>query len=127
MIRRFGDPPTLPNGSSVPLTPAVESNGLIFVSGQLGFGSNGKLVDGGVATQTAQAIENIKAVLESANTDLSGVVKVTGWLVQPEDFPEFNRVYASYFPVDPPARSMVVSQLLIPDALVELEAVASVP
>ena len=126
-MQYFGEPPVLPNKATVPLTPGVGVGGagLIFVSGQLGFDSSGALRSDDIAAQTAQALENIKRVLELAGSDLSKVAKITGWLVRPQDFGEFNRVYADYFPENPPARSMVVSALLVPGALVELEAVAT--
>ncbi|WP_298916929.1 RidA family protein [uncultured Algimonas sp.] len=120
-------PLTLPNGVAVPLSPAIQTGGLVFVSGQLGFCADGSgLVAGGIREQTGAALDNIERLLNEADLSLENIVKITGWLTRPEDFSEFNAVYAERFGAVPPARSMVVSQLLIPGALVELEAIAEV-
>ena len=124
MIKQLGSPPILSNGMTVPLTPGISVNGLIFVSGQLGLSENGAIVEGGIEQQTHQAIRNMKDVLEKGGGSLRHVVKVTGWLTDEDAFPEFNNIYASYFSERPPARSMVISSLLVPGAVVELEAIA---
>ncbi len=121
----IGDPLTLPNGVTIPLSRAVSVNGFIFVSGQLGLGGDAKLVAGGIREQTLQALSNIEAILSQAGATLGDVIKVTGWITCDEDFPAFNDAYATAFEKMPPARSMVVSNLLIPGALVELEAIAT--
>ena len=122
----IGAPLVLANGTQLPLSRAVAANGLVFVSGQLGFGDDARLVDGGVREQTRQALLNIEAILKQAGATLDDIVKVTGWLVREEDFAAFNEVYGTFFDASPPARSMVVSKLLVPGALVELEAIATV-
>ncbi|NBR41205.1 MAG: RidA family protein, partial [Alphaproteobacteria bacterium] len=70
--------------------------------------------------------DEIKATLAMAECDLSDVVKAMVWLRDRADFPGFNAVYAEYFPVDPPARSAVISELLV-DVRVEIEVVAYRP
>ena len=120
----IGEPLTLADGVTIPLSRAVSADGFIFVSGQLGIRADGNLVTGGVREQTRQAILNIEAILEKAGATLNDVIKVTGWLVREEDFSAFNDTYGTYFDASPPARSMVVSKLLVPGALVEIEAIA---
>lgn len=122
-----GAPPKFADGKTVPLSPAIVANGLIFVSGQLGMGPDGKLAEGGVEAQTRHALENLKAILAKAGASMNDVVKVTGWLTDAANFAAYNQVYAEYFGTAPPARSMVVSGLMLPDALVEIEAVAVRP
>jgi len=112
--------------SQVPLSPVVRAGDYVFVSGQVPVDGEGKIVDGGIAAQTRQVLENIKAGLALAGCELSDVVKTTVWLKHAETFAEFNAAYAAYFPKDPPARSTAESRLMI-DILVEIEAIAYKP
>ena len=111
--------------SHVPLSPAVRAGDYVFVSGQVPV-VDGKIVEGGIAEQTKQVLENISKVLAMADCSLSDVVKTTVWLKHAEDFAGFNAAYAPYFPKDPPARSTAESRLMI-DILVEIEAIAYKP
>lgn len=112
--------------SHVPLSPAVRAGDFVFVSGQVPVGPDGKIVDGGIETQTKQVLDNLSAVLAMAGCSLSDVVKTTVWLKHAEEFSGFNAAYAPYFPKDPPARSTAESRLMI-EILVEIEAIAYKP
>lgn len=98
---------------------------LVFVSGQLPFGADRKIVSGGIQQQTQQCLVNLAAVLAQSGLTLGHVVKTTVWLTRTSDFVEFNQAYAKAFPGTPPARSTVRADLMIADALVEIEAIAS--
>lgn len=111
-------------GSPVPISKAVRAGGFVFLSGQIGWTSNGELVGNTVAKQTRQALENIRESLFDAGCTFKDVVKATVWLVNADDFSEMNRVYAEYLSDSPPARSTICSNLLISGALVEIEVVA---
>ena len=124
-VTPIGNPPVLPNGATVPLVPATRVGDLIFCSGALGVDANFKLVEGGIAAQTRQAIANLEAVLAQADATLSDVAKTTVWLTDLADFAEFNAAYAEALGGHIPARSTVTSALAIPGALVEIEAIAS--
>ncbi len=124
MIQSIGQPMVLANGSVVPLTPAIRAGDFIFVSGQLGIDDKGVVVADDVAAQARQALERIRSILGQANADLSAVVKISVWLTDKADFPAFNAAYREFFPDRPPARSTVVSDLLIPGAKVEIDAIA---
>ena len=126
-VQRIGTPPVLPNGAKVPLVPATRVGDLIFCSGALGVDENFKLVEGGVGAQTRQAIANLQSVLATAGATLADVAKTTVWLTDLANFAEFNAAYAAAFGEDLPARSTVTSALAIPGALVEIEAIASIP
>lgn len=126
-VQRIGTPPVLPNGAKVPLVPATRVGDLIFCSGALGVDENFKLVEGGVGAQTRQAIANLQAVLATAGATLADVAKTTVWLTDLADFAVFNAAYAEAFGDTLPARSTVTSALAIPGALVEIEAIASIP
>lgn len=117
----------LADGTKLPLSKASRAGDFVFLSGQLGMGSDGKLVGDDIESQTKQTLENIKALLGTAGCDLTDVVKATVWLVNTSDFGKFNQVYAEYFPANPPPRSAVCSSLVIPGGLVEIEVVAYSP
>lgn len=110
----------------VPLSAAIRAGDFIFLSGQVPFGPDGKLIEGGVAAQTDQVLENLSRVLEMVGASLVDVVKTTIWLTDAGDFPAFNMAYARHFGSPPPARSCVVSALAVP-ARVEIEAIAYKP
>lgn len=110
----------------VPLSPAVRAGDMIYISGQVPAGADGKIVEGNIETQTQQVLENIKAALALAGATLEDVVKTTVWLEDARDFGRMNAVYASYFPKEPPARTTVESRLMI-DIKIEIEAIAYLP
>ncbi|MEI6102275.1 MAG: Rid family detoxifying hydrolase [Eubacteriales bacterium] len=108
-----------------PYSPAVATEHLIFVSGQIPLNAQGVLAEG-IEAQARQSLENLKAVLKAGGSDLENVVKTTIFLVNLGDFDLVNRVYAEYFAKPYPARSCVEVSKLPKGALVEIEAVAAV-
>jgi len=112
--------------SHVPLSPAVRTGDFIFVSGQVPVGADGVIVAGGVEAQTRQVIANIEAALRLAGAELADVIKTLVVLSDARDFGAFNKVYASYFPQNPPARTTMEARLMI-DIRIEIEAVAYKP
>lgn len=112
-----------------PFSPGVISNGLLFVSGQVGTDSQtAKLIAGGVEAETAQTIQNIKAVLEDAGASLDDVVSVTVYLSNMDDFAKMNAVYKQYFKEGSyPARTTVGVAKLVFGASVEMTMTAAVP
>ncbi len=109
-----------------PFAKAVRAGDFVFVSGQLPFGPDGLMVQGPIEAQTRQVLENIKATLTEAGCTLEDVVKATIWLEEERDFAGFNKVYAEYFPDNPPARATVGSKLML-DAKIEIEVTAYKP
>lgn len=107
------------------LSPYTESNGMVFISGQLAFDSQAQIPHEDIEGQTLQALKNLAAVLSKAGLTLKDVAKTTVWLRDARDFAGFNAVYAGAFGEHRPARSTIVGQLVHPDALVEIEAVAA--
>jgi len=110
----------------VPLSPAVRAGDFIFISGQVPVGADGAVVQGGVEAHTRQVIENIRNALALAGAELADVVKTTVILADARDFAAFNKIYATYFPANPPARTTLEARLMI-DIKVEIEAVAYKP
>lgn len=108
-----------------PYSQAIKTDNYVMTSGQLPADPNtGELVTGGVKAQTAQALKNLKAVLEAAGSSMRSVIKTTVFIKDMNDFSYINEIYAKYFPVDPPARSCVEVARLPKDALIEIEAIA---
>jgi 2-iminobutanoate/2-iminopropanoate deaminase len=106
----------------------VAGPGLVFTAGQIPIvPATGELVQGDIKAQTKQVLENIRAILEAAGSDLGSVVKTTVFLKDLTDFAAVNEVYAGFFPQSPPARSTVEVARLPRDVRVEIEAVAVVP
>jgi 2-iminobutanoate/2-iminopropanoate deaminase len=108
-----------------PYSQAVWAGNLLFLSGQVGIDpATGKLVEGGTLAQAEQIFRNIKAVLESQKLDFKDVVKVTVFGLDIKEFPEVNKLYATFFPRNPPARSYVQAAALPAKAAIEIEVVA---
>lgn len=112
-------------GAIGPYSQAITLNGLIFTSGQIALNpATGQVVDGDIEGQTRQAIENMRAVLRAAGTDLDKVLKTTVFLVDMADFTAMNAVYGEYFAAKPPARSTVAVAQLPRSARFEIECIA---
>ncbi len=112
-----------------PYNQAIAATGkMVFVAGQIPLDPRtGEIVGTDVATQTEQAIANLKAILEAAGTTLSDVVKTSVFLKNMNDFAAMNSVYAKYFAEDTaPARACVEVARLPKDVLVEIECIAVV-
>lgn len=127
MVSKVINGPVSLKGRSFPFSQAVVARDFVFVSGQLALGSQGDMVGETIGEQTEQVIANVSAVLKDAGASLADVVKTTAWITRKEDFAGFNEVYAQYFMSTTPARATVCSDLMIPGALVEIEAVAFIP
>lgn len=112
-----------PSGCPLPLSSAVEVDGLLHFAGQLAL--RGGRVEGDVSAQTEVIFDGIEALLAEAGLTLDHVVKTTVWLIDPADFAAFNAVYGRRLRTPYPARSCVISRLVLPEALVEIEVLAS--
>lgn len=108
-----------------PYSQAVESNGMVFLSGQVPIDpATGKLVEGGIEEQTNQVLKNIEAILTEAGLTFANVVKTTCFLTNLGDFQTFNSIYATRFTEKQPARSTIEISKLPLGALVEVECIA---
>jgi 2-iminobutanoate/2-iminopropanoate deaminase len=112
---------------------AVRVGDLLFVAGQPGIDLNGsadpdtaRAVPGGFEAEWRQAFRNLQAILETAGSGLEHVVKTTTFLTDLGNGEAANRLYAEYFPTDPPARSSPV--VVLPRGLlISIEAIAVIP
>ncbi len=117
------DVPAIPPNNAT-YSQAVRLGEVLYVSGQLGVDpSSGRLPEG-VAAQTRQALENIRAILAAAGSSLDRVAKVNIFITAFTQLPAMNQVYAHYFP-HRPAKTTVEIARLDKDALIEIEVVAS--
>jgi len=107
-----------------PYAQAIEVNGFIFCSGQIGIDpAAGTLVEG-IESQTRQVFENVKQVLEEAGSSMDKVVKATVYLADIADYQKMNEIYAQFFGDHKPARAALAIDALPAGALVEMEVIA---
>ena len=110
-----------------PLVPAysvgIRDGDMVFVSGMTGIKpGTQEIIDGGVAVQTRQTLENIRTVLQTAGATMAQVSECTVFLLDMADYAAMNAVYIEFFKVDPPARAtLAVSALPRPTARVEIK------
>ena len=113
-------------GPARPFSPAVRANGFVFLAGQLGTDSAGRLVPGGIGPETRQAMENVRGVLARAGSSLDRVVKCTVFLADMREWGAMNEAYITFFPPGRrPARTAAGASALALDARVEIECLAA--
>ena len=107
-------------------SPGVKAGNLLFISGQVAAGPDGKIVGvGDAVVQAEQVFKNLSAVLEAAGLSLKDVVKITCFLAGREHYAAYAAARAKNFPTEPPASTTVVTAGLVgPEMLIEVEAVA---
>lgn len=108
-----------------PYAHAVQSGGLLFVSGQLGIDPQTGTLPDGIEAQTEQSLKNVCAVLEAAGYTPEDVVKTTVLIGDMGDFGTVNEIYAGYFKANKPARSCFQVAALPKGGLIEIEVIAS--
>ena len=109
-----------------PFSEAVAYEGVLYLSGDIGTDSRGKLVDGGIGPESRQTMENIKATLRRHGLEMSDILKCTVFLADIAEWPRFNEIYAKYFEKGHyPARSALAASGLALGARVELECIAA--
>jgi 2-iminobutanoate/2-iminopropanoate deaminase len=110
-----------------PYAQAIKVGGFVYTAGQIALDpTTGNLVEGDIASQTRQVLENLQSVLKAAGSSLDRVVKATVFLQNMADFAAMNEVYAEYLGAAKPARSTVGVAELPRGALVEIDFVALV-
>ena len=115
--------PLVIGGRTLSLSRAIRAGDTVYLTGQIPMQDGQPMTAGSIQDQTRAVLDDITATLALAGCTRADVVKAMVWLRDRADFPGFNAVYAEYFPIDPPARSAVVSDLLV-DVRVEVEVVA---
>lgn len=107
--------------SPQPISTGIRANGLLITSGQVGRDVHGRMARG-LAAQTRQALENVKAIVEAAGGTMEDVVKVTIYLTDVARMAELNAVYREYFPEPRPARTTIEIPRVGLEGEVEIEA-----
>lgn len=108
-----------------PYSQAIESNGTVYVSGQLPIDpATGNFAEGGIKAEARQSLTNIKNILAEAGLTMANVAKVTVLLADINDFAAVNEVYAEFFSMPYPARSAFAVKALPKNANIEIEAIA---
>ena len=117
----------IPNVKTIgPYSQAVRSGDLLFVSGQPGIDpATGEAAGDGFESQARQAFRNLDTVLQAGGSQLKLVLNTTIVVTEITNFPELNRLFAEYFPEDPPAR-MVMQVPLPKGLLISIGCVAAV-
>ena len=118
----IGAPVTI-GGRQLSLSRAIRAGDFVFLTGQIPMRDGEVVTNGTIEEQTRIVLDLIQRTLSEAGCELCDVVKSMVWLRERADFPGFDAVYAEYFPQDPPARSAVLSELLV-DVRVEVEVIA---
>jgi 2-iminobutanoate/2-iminopropanoate deaminase len=113
-------------GRVLSLSKAIRAGDFVFLTGQIPMRNGVPMTDGTVKDQTRAILDDITDTLAEAGCSRDDVVKSMVWLRERADFPGFNEIYGEYFPVKPPTRSAIVSDLLV-DARVEVEVMAYRP
>ena len=114
------------NGRVLSLSRAIRAGDFVFLTGQIPMRDGAPMTDGSIQEQTRAVLNDITETLATADCGREDVVKAMVWLSNRADFPGFNEIYAEYFPIEPPTRSAIVSDLLV-DARVEVEVMAYRP
>ena len=109
-----------------PYNQGIIAGGFLYTSGQLPINPDSGQVCSSIEGQTAQVLENLKAIIEAAGSTMEKVVKCTVYLQNFSDFEEMNKIYSTYFPFNSPARATVEVSKMAKNALVEIDAVAIV-
>ena len=108
-----------------PYSQAIKASGFIFVAGEKGMNPVTKqIVPGGIEPETRQTLENIKAILEEAGSNMDLVVSTFVFMTDLSQFSRMNAIYAEYFKVNPPGRTTVEVKSLPAGAHVEITAIA---
>ena len=126
MAKKIIGDPLIINGRKLSLSKAVRAGDFVYLTGQVPMKDGVVITQGTIQEQTRIVLDEIKNTLIEAGCELQDVINAMVWLKNKEDFPGFNSIYGEYFDHDPPARSAVVSDLLV-DVLVEVEVVAYKP
>ena len=107
----------LPGPANFPFSSAVRADGLVYVAGTLA-------TEGDIKAQTKRVLDDMSAVLQKAGSSIANVASVHVYLKNVGDFAAMNEVYRTYWPKEPPVRTTIVADLVVPNALVEMSMVA---
>jgi 2-iminobutanoate/2-iminopropanoate deaminase len=109
------------------LSQGIRVGNMLFISGQAGYGDDGKIVSGGFRAQGEQAFANLRRALDAGGASLNSVAKVTIFLTDMGNFQDVVELRRRYFSQPYPADTIVeIKALYTPEAMIEIEAIAAV-
>jgi 2-iminobutanoate/2-iminopropanoate deaminase len=109
---------------ALPFSDGIVVGNTLYIAGQQGTGSDGKLMPGGIAPQTKAALETIEKVVKAAGFRMGDVIAVNVYLADIHDFGAMNKVYTTFFPDPKPTRTTVQVAALVNGAQIEISAIA---
>ncbi|MGH9325638.1 MAG: RidA family protein [Terriglobia bacterium] len=116
---------SLTSGShALPFSDGIVVGNTLYVAGEQGMESNGKLVAGGIGPQTKAALKTIEKVVRDAGFTMGDVVAVNVYLADVHDFSTMNEIYTTFFPNPKPTRTTVQVAALVNGAKIEISAIA---
>ncbi|GAA4803599.1 RidA family protein [Olivibacter ginsenosidimutans] len=108
-----------------PYNQAIKAGNTLYISGQIPLSpETNALINGSIADETRQVLENLHAILTTAGYSFADVVKTSIFLSDMADFAEVNEVYAEYFTENAPARETVAVKGLPKGVRVEISLIA---
>ncbi len=109
------------------IAPAVRIGNLVYLSGEAGTDSTGKLAGEDIESQARAALQNLGRTLAAAGSSFDKVIKVNAYMADPvRDWAGWNKAFKEFFPANPPARTTVGATIALKGALIEIECVATV-
>lgn len=117
------NPKSLPTPMAA-YSQVVRKNSIVTTAGMISTNSEGQVVGSDIETQTQQTLSNLKTALEAAGAELKDVTKTTVFIKDMADYKGMNQIYNQFFQENPPARSTVRADLVLPELLIEVEAIA---
>lgn len=114
----------LGTATGLPFSDGIIAGNTLYIAGQQGSDSSGKLVSGGIGPETAATLSAIERVVKAAGFETKDIVSVTVYLADIHEFPEMNKVYKGVMPDPKPARATVQVAALVNNARIEISAIA---
>lgn len=109
---------------NLPFSDGMVAGNTLYVSGQEGTDDQGKLVSGGITSETKKALDNIQKVVKAAGFELKDIVSVTVYLADIKEFGDMNKVYREFMPDPKPVRATIQAVALVNNARIEVSAIA---
>ena len=103
--------------SALPFSAATKADGLIYASGTI-------IAEGDIRAQTKGVLDSLEATLQKAGSSLANAASVHVYIKNAADFAAMNEVYRTFWKADPPVRTTIVADLVVPNGLVEMAVVA---
>ncbi|HEY1658380.1 MAG TPA: RidA family protein [Candidatus Sulfotelmatobacter sp.] len=114
----------LGTATGLPFSDGIIAGNTLYIAGQQGTDSSGKLVSGGIGPETAATLGAIEKVVKAAGFEMKDIVSVTVYLADIHEFPEMNKVYKGVMPDPKPARATIQAAALVNNARIEISAIA---